>query len=107
MKIVQLDQTNFNKYELQIKEIFFESSAKKEFSTDEEKERFYQKWTSFYFENIEAITLVALDAEKVLGYLMGHPDSKNCTKLYTQNSNYELFEDQFKGFPAHLLINCR
>jgi len=93
----------------QIKEIFFLTTSRKNFETPEDKEFFFQKWTSHYFEHRPGFIYVALDGEiepKVLGYLTIEPDTLGAKNFFLDHSHYLLFEDFYKDFPSHLHINC-
>lgn len=83
------------------REIFFLTSSRQRFSSAEEKERFFEKWTRYYLESEPDLIFLAKDEnEKVLGYLTG------CVRSGKMNDVDELFADQFSRFPAHLHINC-
>lgn len=86
-------------------EIFFESSSKKVFKSDTEKNDFLYKYLGFYKDKYPNIFLVALMDDKVLGYICGARDSKFENELYDFLPHYSLFEDLYEKFPAHLHIN--
>jgi ribosomal protein S18 acetylase RimI-like enzyme len=90
-----------------VKEIFFLSSARKTFLTPKDKIQFFEDWTSYYFESCPDLIFLALDSKsKVLGYLMGAPDSKRALNHYqTRVKSFAVFKDQFDRYPAHLHIN--
>ena len=88
----------------EIKEIFFESSTKKTFKDDAEKEGFFYKYLGFYLEHFPELCLVAVD-EKVLGYVVTSPKSDS-SELLSIQPHLKTFEEYFNRFPAHLHINC-
>lgn len=105
--IVTLNQITFdNSLQKQFRELFFITSARKSFASEEEKEQFFQKWTAFYFANSSEYIYLALKDGELLGYLTGHPHSAQCRELYLNNFTFAIFEDYHFDFPAHLHINC-
>lgn len=90
-----------------IRSIFFESSSRTEFADESEKERFFQRWTEYYLsEYPDWVYLAFDDANRVLGYLMGCPESLRAVDHYRRSlKSYLLFADLFESFPAHLHIN--
>lgn len=87
-----------------VDEIFFESSAKKDFKNEEEREAFRYKYLGFYLEKYPDLALVA-QGETVLGYTVGALDSKD-QALQRIQPHLNLFQEYFDKFPAHLHINC-
>jgi GNAT superfamily N-acetyltransferase len=90
-----------------IQHIFFESSLRKKFGNECEKETFLKNWTSYYFENpTNQIWLWQNENGMTQSYLMGCQDSAAAAKFYeTRILSYLLFQDLFEQFPAHLHIN--
>ncbi|MEI6985876.1 MAG: GNAT family N-acetyltransferase [Rhodospirillaceae bacterium] len=89
-------------------EIFFESTARTEFSGDDERRRFLARWTSAYLEHYCDDVWFWRDLDGTIsGYLTGCRDSANAARYFTDHSNYQLFADYFAEFPAHLHVNCR
>ncbi len=88
----------------EIREIFFESSTKKEFKDNEEKELFFEKYLGYYLTHHPELTFIALD-KKVLGYIVAAPDS-NASGLHALQPHLGVFKKYFNKFPAHLHINC-
>lgn len=88
----------------QVDEIFFESSAKKDFKNEEEKEAFRYKYLGFYLEKYPDLALMAGE-ERILGYTVGALDSKD-QGLQRIQPHLNLFQEYFDKFPAHLHINC-
>lgn len=91
-------------YLSEMKEIFFESSSKKSFRDEEEKEKFFYKYLGFYLENYRDFAYVAVDS-RVLGYVVASPVSsgENLEKI---QPHLKVFDAQITKFPAHLHINC-
>jgi ribosomal protein S18 acetylase RimI-like enzyme len=86
----------------ELKEIFFESSARKEFKDEDEKEKFYRKYLGLYLEISPELALVA-KSDKVLGYILGQENSDG--KVRVLQPHLDVFKDLFDCFPAHLHIN--
>ncbi len=87
-----------------IKEIFFETSSKKEFKDDEEREKFFWKYVGFYLQHYPQYAFVALDQNQVLGYVVAMPESDN-EALFKIQPHMPLFKEFFKEYPGHLHIN--
>jgi GNAT superfamily N-acetyltransferase len=86
-------------------DIFYESSYKKEFNSEIEKNDFLYKYLGIYKDKYPDLFLVAVKNEEVLGYICGVHDSKLETSLYDLLPHYSLFEDLYAKYPAHLHIN--
>jgi GNAT superfamily N-acetyltransferase len=78
-------------------EIFWETSARQNFSSPQEREEFQQHYLTQY---LATLCLVAEIESRVVGYVIASLDSQ-------KPAGPELFADQFAEFPAHLHINCR
>lgn len=103
-RIVSWSENNCSSQSLtEIREIFFACSSKKEFTSQEEKELFFQEWTSYYFKKLSSHIVVAKDEETncITGYLTGDPHTE-----IGHHDYYELFKNDLKCYPAHLHINC-
>lgn len=88
----------------ELREIFFESSTKKEFKDVAEKEAFFQKYLGFYLEHYPELAWVAM-SDKVLGYVVVSPES-NSEELTKLQPHLKTFDSECEKFPAHLHINC-
>lgn len=91
-----------------IREIFFVSSSRQSFASNEEREKFFATWTGFYFQNCPELILLdrAGDGSNVRGYLMGCADSASAMEYYRERlKSYAVFADLFPRYPAHLHIN--
>lgn len=97
----------------QLRQIFFQTSPRKLFRDEAEKDRFFFNWTDFYIKNFPAQLLLAVEtgsdletAPNVLGYLTGSNDSRTAAvSLANRIRSFTVFEDLFKDFPAHFHIN--
>lgn len=87
-----------------VNEIFFLSSSKKEFASQEAKAAFLKRWCGDYQEFFAGEFFVAMEGEKVMGYLSGCSDSLSAEPRLSV-PGYSIFHDQFENFPAHLHIN--
>lgn len=87
------------------KEIFFESSPKKSFKDFNEKQKFSYKYFDYYLQHHREYFLIARQDLKVLGYVCAALESKKCSELYELLPHYNIFEDQFDSYPAHLHMN--
>ena len=92
-----------------LKEIFFTTSSRQNFSNNGEKEQFFKKWTSLYiqyFKN-EIFFIYEPEIKTYRAYLTGCFDSHQFLKLaLEQHPDFATFSGYFKEFPAHLHINC-
>lgn len=87
----------------ELREIYFESSARKEFKDEAEKENFFWKYLGFYLEHYPEHVWIA-KGERILGYVVGSPVSSD-PALYKIQPHLEIFKNNFKDYPAHLHIN--
>jgi GNAT superfamily N-acetyltransferase len=90
----------------EIGDIFFESSAKQDFSSIQEKESFRERWLGRYIANHRESFFVALDESgRVIGYLAGC--LKNPTELvhFGDIKYFRIIGDICRDYPAHLHIN--
>lgn len=88
----------------EVKEIFFESSTKKIFKDQAEKDAFFYKYGGFYLEHFPQYAFVARD-HRVLGYILGASET-NRNDLFQLQPHLAVFEKYFLQYPAHLHINC-
>jgi GNAT superfamily N-acetyltransferase len=88
----------------QVEYIFFASSSLKTFSSPERKAAFYKRWCSDYQSFYPEEFLVAMENEKVMGYLSGCSDSDKAANI-VEVPGFKVFQDLFRKFPAHLHIN--
>lgn len=88
----------------QVENIFFESSSLKTFSSPEKKAAFYKRWCGDYQSLYPQEFIIAMEAEKVLGYLSGCSDSTKAANII-EVPGFKIFQDLFGRFPAHLHIN--
>ena len=87
----------------ELREIYFESSAKKDFKDEKEKENFYWKYLGFYLEHFPEYVWIA-KGERILGYVVGAPRS-DLPELLKIQPHLEIFRPLFKVYPSHLHIN--
>jgi len=94
----------------QIKEIFFLTSVRKDFTSPEQREVFFDDWTEPYFQRWSKHFLLIREkpgSEAIMGYLSGCMDSESELPFFDRRSPiYRLFSDCFHKYPAHLHINC-
>lgn len=88
----------------QLSEIFFESSGKKDFKDEKEKEDFYFKYMGYYLAQYPEFLHVAKD-ESVIGYCLGAP-STDKSEFFILQPHLKIFKDLFLKYPAHFHINC-
>ena len=91
----------------QVKDIFFESSTRKNFKSEVEKNDFLYIYLNYYKEYYSEYFLVVKDDDddKIIGYICGSPNSNNDKLLFEKLSHYRVFEDLYIQYPAHLHIN--
>ncbi|WP_408096712.1 GNAT family N-acetyltransferase [Peredibacter sp. HCB2-198] len=90
---------------LQVREIFFESSTRKEFKDEIERDAFFEKYVGFYLRHYPELAWVGILGDKVLGYIVAAPKSTD-TELCKIQPHLKAFEALFNEYPAHLHINC-
>lgn len=88
----------------EVREIFFESSTKKSFTDEAEKEAFFDKYLGYYLRHYPEFAWVAM-GERVLGYVIVAPTSDD-PELQELQPHLKIFGSQFQDYPAHLHINC-
>lgn len=96
------DESFKKKILIDIKDIFFLSSSRKEFNGQKEKDEFFDRWAGIYIEEHPSSFYLCFDQEneKVLGYLCG------ATGELSKDNLSSVFQDMFGQFPAHFHINC-
>lgn len=99
-----IDSPNKLRHLNQIKEIFFETSSL-EWSSDTEKQASFKKWTQYYFNRYPEWIYIAIKGGQCVAYVMTCPNSEKAENLFQNFLSYDLFEDQFTSYPAHLHIN--
>lgn len=96
---------NFEQDDLgEVREIFFESSSRKVFASEEERQSFFYKYVGIYLEHYPQFAFVAVE-HRVLGYVLGAPLTNDPALLKVQ-PHLALFGAWFEIYPAHLHINC-
>ncbi|MBC7429059.1 MAG: GNAT family N-acetyltransferase [Bacteriovorax sp.] len=88
----------------QVEKIFFTSSSLKEFSSPEKRAAFHKRWCGDYQTLYPEEFFIALENDKVLGYMSGCSDSNKAAEI-VEVPGFKVFQDLFKKFPAHLHIN--
>ena len=88
----------------ELREIFFESSTKKDFPDEASRENFFHKYLGFYLEQYPDLTWVA-QGDRILGYVAAAPHSSS-PELNKLQPHLEVFTEHIHKFPAHLHINC-
>jgi GNAT superfamily N-acetyltransferase len=88
----------------ELKEIFFESSSKKDFQDEREKQAFYWKYLGLYLSHFPQLLWIER-REKVLGYCVGC-SSTLVPEVMQSQPHLKVFEDLFNDYPAHFHVNC-
>jgi len=86
----------------QLVEIFWETSARTEFASEQEKLAFRQQYLDAYLSDV---ILVATAGPRVLGYVLCQTDTLGQRSQWPPHLH--LFADLYAEFPAHLHINFR
>lgn len=86
-----------------LREIFFQTSARKVFVSNEEKELFFYSYLGVYLDQFNEFSQFA-SIPKIVGYCVGSPVTSNAQLMELQ-PHLKLFEDLYSSFPAHLHIN--
>lgn len=87
----------------ELRDIFFESSIRKEFKDQLEKEAFFRKYLGFYLECFPELVWVARQG-RILGYMVGSPVTRN-HEIFTLQPHLQSFDSYFDAYPAHLHVN--
>jgi GNAT superfamily N-acetyltransferase len=89
-----------------IDDIFFESSARRDFRGQEEKQAFREMSLGRYIEKHRSSFFVALDDDgRAVGYLAGCLENPLTLKHFNDVSYFRYIEDICQGYPAHLHAN--
>lgn len=88
-----------------VEEIFFETSAIKEFTSDQAKSNFKYKYLEYYQTHHPENFISILHDNILLGYICGVDNSQEAIELYKLLPHYATFEEYFDQYPAHLHIN--
>lgn len=106
MQIINYSEIELSlEQEIQLDEIFFESSSRQSFESIESRDSFKFQWLNSYLLNYPEFCFLALRDDVVIGYIVGAPDTSKHLSI-VENKSYEVFADQFSRYPAHLHINC-
>lgn len=90
----------------ELRGIFFKTSSRTEFSSDDAREEFFKTWTSYYVEHLPSYVYLATGAQsEVIGYLTGCPDTREAMKKFSHDS-MQTFKDLYDSYSAHFHINC-
>jgi len=89
----------------QVREIFFDSSTRKNFKDQVEKDLFEWKYLGFYLHQYPSFCFIAEFAGKILGYVVGASETWT-DELIKIQPHLECFKGYFSEYPAHLHINC-
>jgi GNAT superfamily N-acetyltransferase len=86
--------------------VFFSSSSRQSFASDEEKAAFRERWLGRYLLHFPQYVLVALNREQhVVGYIIGSPDDPARDPLFADLSFFAHFRDLTARYPAQLHVN--
>jgi GNAT superfamily N-acetyltransferase len=89
-----------------IDDIFFQSSAKRDFCSQEEKQAFRERWLGRYIEKHHGSFFVALDADgRAIGYLAGCLENPTTLSHFNDVAYFRSIEDICRDYPAHLHVN--
>jgi GNAT superfamily N-acetyltransferase len=104
-EIVSLtDVTNQNELISQIQSIFFESSSRSDFASQEERDQFRFKYLDLYLRNPELVWIAWNTKREVLGYILGaEKTTKEHYQLHPYLLQFQMLIDS--DYPAHLHIN--
>lgn len=107
MEIISLVDYSKDKKNIlaQVKDIFFESAVRKEFTTDEDRNDYFKKWCGVYWDNYSCSFYLAMEDDRLVGYLSGCKKSLDSLSVLKM-PGYAEFSDEFDNFPAHYHINC-
>lgn len=87
----------------ELREIYFQSSTRKDFKDAHDKEAFFQKYLGYYLSRFPEYVWVA-KSDRILGYIVCAPVSQD-PDLYLLQPHLGTFEKYFGDYPAHLHVN--
>ena len=89
-----------------IDDIFFQSSATRDFCSQEEKQAFREMWLGRYIEKHRSSFFVALDPDgRAVGYLAGCLENPTTLSHFNDVAYFRSIEDICRDYPAHLYVN--
>ncbi len=89
-----------------LSEIFFATSARKEFSSLAEKECFQHRWLDRYFYRYRSVCFYARDPDRrPIGYVVGCPVDPRLVPCFSDVPYFQAFTDLLDRYPAHLHVN--
>jgi len=107
--IVNFSGLSVNKaknYLIEMKDIFFKTSIKKDFQTPLQKEKYYNIWLGCYLDYYPEFTFLAVSDRRCVGYITGVSDSALEDHLFRINPIYDFYSELYHKYPAHLHMNC-
>jgi GNAT superfamily N-acetyltransferase len=107
VKIQKADEIpDFENHLGDIDDIFFESSAKRDFRTHEEKQSFREMSLGRYIVNHRDSFFVALNsAGRAVGYLAGCLENPTKLDHFNDIAYFRYIDDICQNYPAHLHVN--
>ncbi|GAB6088416.1 GNAT family N-acetyltransferase [Spirochaeta dissipatitropha] len=87
-----------------IDEVFFLTASRKEFDSEADRSAYYYRWAGSYLDYYPQWVYTAREDDKVLGYLLGCPDTRSAIGTL-EVSEIPEFLAEYDRFPAHLHIN--
>ena len=111
MKDTLFQQEKLKSIMSQIDDIFFESSPKKSFISDSDKQQFKYKYVSYYQKRYPDLFFIAYEikengAFQVIAYICASENTLKDEELFNLNPYLEAFKGACQKYPAHLHINC-
>jgi len=90
-----------------VKEIFFLSTYSGASLVGVAREKFFDCWAGYYFEEMPEHTLLfKTGSGKIIGYLTGCLNSAAARHLYDSCFYYRDFHGFYTEYPAHFHVNC-
>lgn len=90
----------------ELDDIFFESSATRDFPSEEAKSAFRERWLGSYLTHDKDCSFLALtDTGSVVGYLVGSLTDPALDQRYAALGYFTTFAPWTARYPAHLHIN--
>ena len=89
-----------------IDDIFFQSSATRDFCSQGEKQAFREMWLGRYIEKHRSSFFVAFDTDgRAVGYLAGCLENPITLSHFNDVAYFRSIEEICQGYPAHLHVN--
>lgn len=99
------DVVSTPKLQGEIDAIFFESSNKKSFESEDASTAFRERWLGRYLKYDPGFAYLAFTGEDIVGYLVGAVDDPALAPRFADIDYFAALAELTRQFPAHLHVN--